>query len=245
MDALLALAAACQDGASRLASGPFGVPLSLFLAGVAASLTHCLGMCGPFVLGLAAADAGPARAYGEWRRLQGAALAPYHLGRLTTYGALGALAAGSAGLVSSAALFSWFPSLLLVLSGLVMAGQALGVAFAGAPGFAAPLTRLAAGLSKARSPSSLYGMGVALGFLPCGLVYGALAAAAGTGSPLGGAGAMAAFGLGTTPALVAVGWGGLALRRRMGEQARWLATPLLLANAGLMVILAAARLPGD
>jgi sulfite exporter TauE/SafE len=57
-----------------------------------------------------------------------------------------------------------------------------------------------------------------------------------------GALAMAAFTLGTVPALVAVGWGGLILRRRLQDVARWIASPLLLANAMLMLALAVNRL---
>jgi sulfite exporter TauE/SafE len=48
--------------------------------------------------------------------------------------------------------------------------------------------------------------GLLWGFLPCGLVYGALAAAAFAGSPAAGAAAMLAFGIGTLPLLVAAGF---------------------------------------
>ena len=54
--------------------------------------------------------------------------------------------------------------------------------------------------------------------------------------------AMAAFALGTLPALVAVGWGGVLMRRRLREAGRWVFAPLLLANAGLMLVLAGERL---
>ncbi len=53
-----------------------------------------------------------------------------------------------------------------------------------------------------------YALGLMLGFLPCGLLYGALAAAAASGDPLTGAFAMIAFALGTVPALLAVGLAG-------------------------------------
>ena len=87
-----------------------------------------------------------------------------------------------------------------------------------------------------------YALGVVLGFLPCGLLYGALAAAGGTASAYAGALALAAFALGTVPALVAVGWGGLIARRQLRSLARWIAAPLLLANAALMLALAVSRL---
>jgi sulfite exporter TauE/SafE len=48
-------------------------------------------------------------------------------------------------------------------------------------------------------------MGLLWGWLPCGLVYGALVAAAFAGSAEAGAAAMAAFGLGTLPWLLAAG----------------------------------------
>ncbi|HZX85481.1 MAG TPA: sulfite exporter TauE/SafE family protein, partial [Reyranella sp.] len=97
-------------------------------------------------------------------------------------------------------------------------------------------------LSMARSSAARYGLGVVLGFLPCGLLYGALAAAGGTGSPTDGALAMAAFALGTMPALIATGWGGLLVRRRLHERGKWIATPLLIGNAALMLLLASQRL---
>ena len=52
--------------------------MALFFAGVAGSLVHCAGMCGPFVLGQVMADAERRHIapYGEWRRLAGASLAP-------------------------------------------------------------------------------------------------------------------------------------------------------------------------
>ena len=49
-------------------------------------------------------------------------------------------------------------------------------------------------------------LGALWGWLPCGLVYGMLAAAAGAGSAGGGAAVMAAFGLGTAPAMIGVAW---------------------------------------
>jgi uncharacterized protein len=48
--------------------------------------------------------------------------------------------------------------------------------------------------------------GVANGFIPCGLVYAALALPTASASPVDGAVVMAAFGLGTFPAMFAVGW---------------------------------------
>ena len=241
MDFIVQAIAFCRQGLAQFAEQPGGLGLSLFLAGLGGSLLHCVGMCGPFVLGQVVSDAGQAASYGEWRRLAGAALAPYHLGRITTYSALGALAGGATALFAATAAFAWASALLLVAGAIFLLLQAFGLAMhAGSP-LGSVLTRLATPLSASSQPLARYGLGVVLGFLPCGLIYGALGVAAGTGSAWRGALAMAAFAAGTVPALVAVGWGGHFLRRRLHGVARWIAVPLLLANAVLMVALASER----
>ncbi|MFI4998303.1 MAG: sulfite exporter TauE/SafE family protein [Reyranellales bacterium] len=244
MDFVTDLISACRHGLATLGTSPGGLPLSLFFAGLAGSLVHCVGMCGPFVLGQVMSDAerGIAGDYGEWRRLAGASLAPYHLGRLTTYTALGGVAGATTALFASTMAFTWLSGGLLVVAAALMLLQAFGLAAKIGSPLTKPLARLAGPLSSAQSPSARYALGVILGFLPCGLLYGALAAAGGTGSARHGAISMAAFALGTMPALIAVGWGGLTFRRRLRDMARWIAAPLLLANALLMLALASERL---
>ena len=245
MDVVAQIVSACRQGIAGIGGQAGGLPVSLFLAGLAGSLVHCVGMCGPFVLGQVMADADRnGGGYGEWRRLAGAALVPYHLGRLTTYTALGGIAGAATGWFTATGAFAWLSAGLLAVAAALMLMQALGLASGGgvASPLARPLARLAGPLSTAETPAARYALGLVLGFLPCGLLYGALAAAGGTASAREGAVAMAAFTLGTVPALVAVGWGGLLLRRRLRHLARWIAAPLLVANAVLMLALAVARL---
>ena len=240
MEFMFQAIAACRDGFAEVAGAPAGLALSLFLAGLSGSAMHCVGMCGPFVLGQVMADAahvGPG-GYGEWRRLAGAALAPYHLGRLTTYTGLGAMAGAATALFASTAAFAWLSALLLIAGAALMLAQAFGLARGAAAPQAGLIQRLAAPLTTSRHPAARYALGVVLGFLPCGLIYGALGAAAGTGSMLQGALGMAPFSLGTMPALIAVGWGGVLLRRRWQGMARWIAAPLLIVTALLMLALA-------
>lgn len=235
--------AACRDGFAEIAGAPAGLASSLFFAGLSGSAVHCVGMCGPFVLGQIIADAEHAGngGYSEWRRLAGAALAPYHLGRLTTYTGLGGMAGAATALFASTAAFGWLTACLLIAGAALMLAQAFGLAVGAAAPQAGLIQRLAAPLASSRHPAARYGLGVVLGFLPCGLIYGALGAAAGTGSMLHGALGMAAFSLGTIPALVAVGWGGVLLRRRCQGLARWIAAPLLIFTAVLMLALASQR----
>jgi sulfite exporter TauE/SafE len=240
MDFVTDLISSCRQGLAAFAGQSAGLPVSLFFAGLAGSLVHCVGMCGPFVLGQVMSDTEcrSTGTYGEFHRLAGAALVPYHLGRLTTYTLLGLAAGVATALFASTAAFAWLSGALLVVAACLMALQAVGFAVSTHSPLTAGLARLAGLLSTSHGPLARYALGVVLGFLPCGLLYGALAAAGGTASAREGALVMAAFGLGTAPALVAVAWGGLIVRRRLHDVARWIAAPLLLANVLLMLTLA-------
>ena len=83
-----------------------GLLSSLFVTGLIGSATHCTGMCGPFALSQVAArlERIPAERMTEWRRLAGATLLPYHLGRATTYAVLGAVG----GVVALRRQLSWW-----------------------------------------------------------------------------------------------------------------------------------------
>jgi hypothetical protein len=220
-----------------------GLLLSLFLTGLVGSLSHCAGMCGPFVLSQVAgrlAGVGAARMT-EWHRLAGAALVPYHLGRATTYAALGAVAAWLSGWLASAA-FKALAAGLLALAALVLLGLAIpavkGFAAGGEGWWSRSVGRLAAPLFSSPTGVKGYALGVMLGFIPCGLLYAALAAAAASGEALAGALAMLAFAAGTVPMLVAVGAiGHAAVSRWRGLALRW-APALLVLNAGVLGFMA-------
>jgi hypothetical protein len=241
--------AACREAAAAAGTGDLALLGALFLAGLIGGATHCAGMCGPFVLGQAAVRLGavPARHMSEFHRLTGAALMPYHLGRMTTYAVLGAMSAIVVSQISAIDGFGWLAGVLLLVAALVLAASGisrLGVVSARVAGRAHrfQLTAVIQLLARpfAAAPTGLrgYALGALLGFIPCGLIYAALAAAAATGNAGLGALAMAAFALGTVPALVVVGWlGQLAPLAWRGWLARG-APALLLVNAGLVAWLA-------
>jgi sulfite exporter TauE/SafE len=224
-----------------------GLLSSLALAGLAGGFTHCAGMCGPFVLAQVTArlEAIPADRMREVHRLTGAALVPYHLGRTTTYAMLGAALAGLAGAINRSGLLDWISAALLLVAALLFIGYALPRLRVGVPGGAKAeawwsdhVGRLARPLMREPVGWRGYGLGVMLGFIPCGLLYGALAAAASSGEVLTGALAMAVFGLATVPSLLVVGVaGGVAATRFRGAMA--VAVPaLMLLNAGVLLYLA-------
>lgn len=178
---------------------------------------HCLGMCGGLVtaFGLSMKEASPAK-----RR---ALIATYHLGRLTSYAFLGLIA----GLIGTTVLkpLMMGNSLPRILLGLVLVF--VGVTMLGAP-FLNKLERFGMRFWQYLSPlrQKVFPLntfpraltaGLLWGFLPCGLVYGALLIAVVAHNPLSGAVLMFVFGLGTVPMLVAthetVGW----LRDKIGR----------------------------
>jgi sulfite exporter TauE/SafE len=169
-----------------------------FLLGLVGSL-HCAGMCGPLALALPAANTTPRFS---------ADRVGYNAGRILTYCALG-LVFGLAGRTLWLAGIQRWVSIGLgvaLLAGL-FASRKLALW--------RPVTALVAHLKTAmsahlrrRSFMSLVTLGLLNGLLPCGLVYVACAGAAATGSILAGAQYMAAFGMGTTPIMLAIGLSG-------------------------------------
>lgn len=220
----------------------------LFLAGLAGSPLHCAPMCGGFVLGQVADRMArmPVHALCEWRRIGAAAIVPYHLGRLTTYAVLGAVAGLGGAAFTGVPWLSRLPAVLLLLAAALFITQALkrllpGGALPGLdhalPGWSRALARVTRGIDRSSVPGG-YLLGVALGFLPCGFLYGALIAAASYASPLAGALGMLAFGLGTVPALLAVGLGGQMAGRYWQRGVARLAPAVMLLNAALLCVMA-------
>jgi uncharacterized protein len=223
-----------------------GLAAAILLAGLVGGATHCAGMCGPFVLTQVAAGLNRAvpGALREWSRFKAAALIPYHFGRLTTYAALGAIAGGVAGAVRDLTGLRWLLAAFLALAAAYFAAKLVAALvpsarLGGSHGWVA--RRITPGIARSIGHADRlgpYGLGVALGFLPCGLVYGALAAAAGSGGALQGTVVMATFALGTMPGLVAVGWLGALAGRQWQSFARIAAVPLLAVNIATLGALA-------
>lgn len=222
-----------------------GVLSALFLAGLLGSVSHCVGMCGPFVLAQVGArlERVPAAGMTEWHRLAGAAAAPYHLGRATTYALLGSLAGGiTGGLATLPALRHLAASLLALAAAMFLLGALRQAGLwpgqgqvGGTPGW---LGRLLGPFFASPVGWRGYGLGLGLGFLPCGLLYSALAAAASTGSALAGAFGMTAFVMGTVPALVVTGVLGHLAGRRFRSLAGVVVPGLMIVNAAFLGLMA-------
>ena len=174
------------------------------LAGLAGS-GHCLGMCG----GIAGALAMRRPQAGFGTKL-GYALA-YNLSRITSYALAGALA-GLLGRTLLAAVDVKPMSIAFrVVAGAIMIAAALQLVLGWR--LLAPLESAGSGLWRRVAPwagkqgqssgiGGAIGLGLAWGWLPCGMTYSMLLLSATTASAAWGAAVMLAFGLGTLPSMV-------------------------------------------
>jgi sulfite exporter TauE/SafE len=168
-----------------------------------ASGVHCAGMCGGIVTAFSLGNPAQRSAGRTSRRLFF-----FNAGRISSYAVAGALAGTLgwyAGGPQTALLI--LANVVLVFVGLHLAGWSSPMRWLerlGAPLWAR-IQPLASHLMRTPGIPAAYGTGLAWGLLPCGLVYGALTAAAFAGSPAAGAAAMLAFGIGTLPWLMAAG----------------------------------------
>lgn len=194
----------------------------IFVSGLLGA-SHCIGMCGPFAIAIGASCSSPRDALTRQ--------CLYGVGRVFTYSGLGAMA-GYLGLrfdqagtrfVNGTALLACTAGVFLVYQGLATAGVIRRRAAQGETiCAAAPLLR---NFLTSRRRADVFVAGLFTGFLPCGLLYGMLALAAGTGSVSAGLTVMGVFGLGTMPLMTLTGFGGSLLqittRQKLLKLAAW------------------------
>lgn len=199
---------------------------ALFLVGLLGG-THCVGMCGGIVGALAMGGAS------RWTMHLA-----YNGGRILSYalagaiaGALGAASLGLEGQVPARLILYLFANLMLIALGFYLLGATRALAFTERAGQALwrrvqPLTRR---FLPATTVRQAFPLGMLWGWLPCGLVYSALASALSAGSAARGAALMLAFGLGTLPNLLLAG----IVLARINEFVR---RPLVRTLSGLLVL---------
>jgi uncharacterized protein len=200
--------------------------LALFLVGLLGG-THCVGMCGGIVGALSMG------APGRWSMHLA-----YNAGRILSYtaagaavGALGAASMSLEGQMPVRLVLYLLANLMLVALGLYLLGVTRALAFTERAGQhlwrrLQPLTRR---FLPARTIGQALPLGLLWGWLPCGLVYSALASSLTAGSASRGALLMLLFGLGTLPNLLLAG----ILFARLNEFVR---RPVVRTLSGLLVL---------
>jgi hypothetical protein len=180
--------------------------LTAFLLGLF-STVHCIAMCGSVIGALTLSL--PQEIRTKPMRMLPYVL-NYNLGRILSYG----IAGGVVGLLSSPLAQLNAHWVLRIVSVTVMVGMGLYLAgwfpkFAVMERMGVPIWRrlqpIGQKLLPVRRVSQAFTLGIVWGWLPCGLVYSALAVAATSGDTATGAGIMLAFGAGTLPAVMGAG----------------------------------------
>lgn len=216
---------------TALSAGFFGSP-------------HCFGMCGGIIsaLGFAVRNDSPSK------RLAFQLL--YHTGRLGSYTFLGLMTGLLGQAVLSPLAGSIWPyaagSLMMFLVGLYLTGWWRGLDRL--EKFGARLWQWMGPLRQrfmpVTSPGRALTAGLLWGFLPCGLVYSALAMAVSRGSASVSALAMLAFGLGTLPMMLMTGAAAQQLKQKLNEQGWRKANGLLIMAFGIWTLVQAATRDG-
>jgi len=207
---------------------------------------HCVGMCGPLVFAFP----------GKTGRFVTHLV--YHGGRLSTYTVvgvfMGGLGAGLARLFSGAestaylkllaqiqVAFSLLAGVFLIIFGLAQMGliNEPGWMAVAMPQKIPGYRKLVRGASTAGGNLDMLLIGLAMGFLPCGLSYAAFSRALATANPVNGGLCLVAFGLGTLPGLLLVGTAASRIARRYRRQSDILSGMLML-GMGLMLLVKAA-----
>ncbi|MCZ8519965.1 MULTISPECIES: sulfite exporter TauE/SafE family protein [Paenibacillus] len=208
-----------SDAVLALLGGLFGAP-------------HCIGMCGGTAAGYALeARSGPLRA-----------VLFYNAGRVLTYTMLGAFMGAVGSFIDGAGRIAELQGAATFVGGCLILLWALRGTRLRIP-VPAALRRLRASAErrglrwkgKGTPAAALLG-GLLLGFLPCGLTYAMQMNAAAGGSPYRGALLLAAFGLGTVPALLLAGLTARRLGRALRSRARAAGTAVAV-TMGVLCIL--------
>ena len=180
--------------------------ITAFLLGLF-STVHCLAMCGSVIGALTLSL--PQQVRESQRRLLPYVFI-YNLGRIMSYAIAGAIV----GVLSSPLadigghiILRWLSIIVMIAMGLYLAGWF--PSFAKMERIGAPIWRILQPIGHKLIPvrafSQAFWLGAVWGWLPCGLVYAALAMAITVGEPINAALVMVSFGLGTLPAVMSAG----------------------------------------
>lgn len=219
------------------------LPFSAFLIGIWSS-AHCLAMCGGIAVAAGQANRANLNNTATQRGLE---LTFWQLGRVASYAAIGALVGAFGAWFLSYAPFAFIRNAAFIAANLMLI--ALGLHVARLWSGLTQIERMGSVIWKVIAPlatatlipqtpkrrhrlkqiANNFRAGAIWGWLPCGLVYSMLITASVTGSALTGSLWMAAFGLGTIPAL----WLTSMVSHQAGDV---LKRPAVRKTAGLVIV---------
>lgn len=206
---------------------------SAFLLGLASSF-HCIGMCGPIAMAL------PLNRRSKWTILGGLLL--NNFGRICTYSLIG-LVFGTIGFSLNLYRFFQYASIIVGLAMIVLAWKKQWIKkIEFSNSF---LQKWVVGnmgkLLAAKSPLKLMALGMLNGLLPCGIIFMAISTALLATNAVGSSATMIAFGLGTFPGMLMVGYFAHQFSTSLRQQLTK-GFPYIMTIVGVLVILRGANL---
>src|SRR3989338_1047493 len=187
--------------------------ISLINLGFFGGFSHCTGMCGPFVLTQVSNRLENIKIaeFSQFKKLQNFALLPYHFGRITTYAIIGFFCSFLAQNLKNIAFFNNLSGFLLIFAAIFFLQKFFEKKFLRFSIKAVKINyefRFLRNLFKNPQGLKGYALGLVLGFIPCGLLYGAFALAASISNSFLAALSMFLFGIATIPSLFLTAAGG-------------------------------------
>ncbi len=208
----------------------WSIVIAGFLLGLISSL-HCIGMCGPLMLAL------PVRHMSKgWQLL---AIVLYNSGRVITYALIGALLGLAGRRIYLAGFQRWF-TIVLGIFMLVMAVNYFYKQASVQPKWMQAIhvriQQLMFRFLRSNKISGYLLLGMANGLLPCGMVYLAIAGAITANTVLHSVLFMFVFGVGTLPAMLALGVFGLRISLPVRQQMKTAMPYVVVAMAVILIL---------
>lgn len=199
--------------------------ISLFNLGFFGGFTHCIGMCGPFVVSQVTnrMQKIDIRDYTMMQKLKNQAILPYHFGRVFTYSLLGLISGLISEKINNISFFNYIAATLMIFAAIAFLNYLVDEKISKiifkkinlpkifycnclkkVTNYILP-KNLISNLFK--NPTGFRGflLGVMLGFIPCGMIYTALALSLTTSSSFFSMIGMFIFAISTIPALFVAG----------------------------------------
>lgn len=227
---------------------------SLITLGFFGGFIHCVGMCGPFVITQIGnrLEKTSLENFSNFKKLKNLALLPYHLGRITTYSLIGFLCSIFSQNISDVTSFRFLSTSFLIFAALFFLNiffdykltKNLKLLFKPKKNLKKTLKRdgffkdFMAFLFKNPEGFKGYILGLILGFIPCGLLYGAFLIVASMESPINAAFGMFLFGIATVPSLFLTASGGYIFFKLEISKFRLILKTMALINVVMLLIMA-------
>lgn len=212
----------------------FTLIASLVSLGFFGGFSHCIGMCGPFVITQVSnrLEKVSLNNFSNFERLKNYALIPYQLGRITTYSFIGFLCSIAGKNIGEAANFEKLSAIILLFAAL-----SFFFTFKSPNLQITPFKNFKLIGSLFLNPRGFkgYKLGLILGFIPCGLLYSAFLISASISEPFLAWFGMLLFGLSTFPSLFITGCGSGFLQRF--PEFKFISRALILVNGVVLALM--------